>query len=110
VSALSWTVVPVYTLNMKSVPDPPKRTANIKKHGLDLADVEDRFDWETALIGPARPSQGRARFVAVGFLAGDLVTLIFSPLGTEAIAPISLRPASRKERRRYDACIEDKMA
>jgi uncharacterized protein len=95
---------------MRSAPDPHKRATNLEKHGLDLADVEDAFEWDTALIGPARPSRGRARFVAVGFLAGDLVTLIFSPLGSEAIAPISLRPASRKERRRYDAFIENKMA
>jgi uncharacterized DUF497 family protein len=32
----------------------------------------------------------------------DLVTLVFSLLGTEAVSVISLRPASRAERKLHD--------
>ena len=70
---------------------------------LDFADARDRFEWETAIVGPTYASKhGGARFIAIGFLDGEMVSLIFSPLGTEAISAISLRPASNKERRRYD--------
>ncbi len=72
-------------------------------HGLDFADARDRFDWETAIVVPAHPSQtGAQRLKAIGFLDEALVALVFAPLGTEAIAAISLRPASRKERTLYD--------
>ena len=88
---------------MLMVWDEPKRERNIKDHGLDFADASDRFEWKTAIVFSTYPSRrGGLRFVAVGFLDGDLVTMIFSPLGTEAVSVISLRSASNRERRRYD--------
>jgi uncharacterized DUF497 family protein len=86
---------------MKIVWDEPKRQANLVTHGLDLADAES-FDWETALVAPGHADKsGRPRFRAIGRLGNDLVTLVFSPLGAEAISVISLRPASRAERKLY---------
>ena len=82
--------------------DEPKRKTNIEDHGLDFSDARDRFEWDTALVGNTYPGKdGRARFLAIGYLDDDLVALIFSQLGTEALSAISLRPASKKERRRY---------
>ena len=84
---------------MKVVWDEPKRRGNIEAHGLDLADAEV-FDWDTALVVPGHPGRdGRARFRAIGRLGGELVVVVFSPLGTEAISVISMRRASRKERK-----------
>jgi len=51
--------------------------------------------WSRATLN----KNSRPRFRAIGWLADDLVTLIFSPLGAEAISVISLRPASRAERK-----------
>lgn len=86
---------------MKIVWDEPKRQTNLATHGLDLADAES-FDWDTALVVPGHAGEsGRPRFRAIGWLGNDLVTLVFSPLGAEAISVISLRPASRTERRLY---------
>lgn len=82
--------------------DPPKGASNIRDHGLDFADARERFEWATALILPSYPGpDGRPRFVAVGRLDGQLVTLVFSLLGTEAVSAISLRTASNRERKRY---------
>ena len=87
---------------MKIVWDEPKRQANIVTHGLDLADSES-FEWETASIVPGHAGQdGRPRFRAIGRLGNELVPLVFSPLGAEAVAVISLRPASRAERKLHD--------
>jgi uncharacterized DUF497 family protein len=87
---------------MKIVWDEPKRQANIVTHGLDLADAES-FDWETAIVVPGHAGKdGRPRFRAIGRLGNELVTLVFSPLGTEAVSAISLRPASRAERKLHD--------
>lgn len=83
--------------------DEPKRRRNVETHGLDFVDARDRFVWDGALILPTYPSRhGTPRFAATGYLDGDLVTLVFAPLGTEALSFISLRPASRRERRGYD--------
>ena len=87
---------------MKIVWDEPKRQANIATHGLNLADAE-LFEWETAFIVRGhRSATGKPRFRAVGRLRNDVVALVFSPLGTEALSVISLRRASRAERRLYD--------
>ena len=87
---------------MKIVWDEPKRRANIATHGLDLADAES-FDWETAIVVSGHPGKdGRPRFRAIGWLGRELVTLVFSPLGAEAVSVISLRRASRTERKLHE--------
>lgn len=79
---------------IRILPDPPKRLANLDKHKLDMRDLTPEF-FETSIIMPTHDAR---RFMAVGYFGGQAVTVIFSLLGTEAIAPISMRPASKKER------------
>jgi hypothetical protein len=87
---------------MRIVWDEPKRQANMATHGLDLADAES-FDWDTAIVVPGHTSrEGRLRFRAIGWLRRELVALVFSPLGAEAISVISLRRASRTERKLHE--------
>lgn len=82
--------------------DERKRRRNYAVHGLDFADVEGGFDFHGASVALSHPApDGRPRYKAIGFFAGDLATLVFSRLGTEAISLISLRRASRKERKAY---------
>ena len=76
--------------------DEPKRLANLDKHGMDFADLTVEF-FESATIYPARGN----RFVAVGMLERvAVIAVIFAPLGSEAIAVVSMRPASPTERSR----------
>lgn len=87
---------------MQIVWDEPKRQFNLAKHGLDFADLVS-FDWDDALYQPSRPSRtGRRRFKVLGYLGNRLVSVIISPLGTEAISIVSLRPADSDERADYD--------
>lgn len=80
---------------MKVVWDEIKRRQNLAKHGLDFADLDLAF-FAAAKLTPARAG----RFGAVGeFNDRFTATVIFQPLGSEAIAIISFRVASRKERR-----------
>jgi uncharacterized DUF497 family protein len=89
---------------MKIVWDESKRLSNLEIHGIDFVDVSDRFAFEDAVIAPTHPgADRRARFIAIGPLDGRLVTIIFSPLGTEALSLISVRRTSHKERKAYDA-------
>ena len=76
-------------------PDNPEWTEEDFKNAQPFADVA-RFDWEGAIVKPGRASAtGRARFAATGFLGADLVTVVFSPLGSEAISIVSFRSALR---------------
>jgi uncharacterized DUF497 family protein len=86
---------------VKIVWDEPKRIANLQGHGFDFADVE-RFDWDGAVIIPSRASsRGGPRFQAIGRLDGRVISIIYGPLGNEAISIVSMRRASLKERLRY---------
>ena len=78
---------------MMIVWDEPKRAANLAKHGIDFADIDDGF-FLSSLIGPAK----NGRFFAIGELNG-LTTVIFATLGPEGLSIISARPASRSERK-----------
>lgn len=80
---------------MRIVWDERKRTANVDKHAMDFAELDEGF-LATAVIQPSYAG----RYRALGRLAdGRLASMVFRPLGTEAISIISLRPASLKERR-----------
>ena len=83
--------------------DEPKRAANLERHGLDFARFEAGFDFETcAVVATASSRTGRDRFKLIGLLDGRVVVAaIVSPLGSEALSLISLRPASRGERELY---------
>lgn len=81
---------------MKITWDERKRRANLEARGLDFADLDLDF-FAAALVLPAK----RGRFMAIGPFAGTLLAVIYKPLGSEAIAVISMRQASREERRAY---------
>lgn len=78
---------------MKIVWDEPKRLANLDKHGLDFADLDEDF-----FLGAIVVEAKHGRYAAIGRLNG-VVTVVFATLGMEAISVISMRPASAKERR-----------
>ncbi|MFL5120651.1 MAG: BrnT family toxin [Microvirga sp.] len=87
---------------MRIVWDELKRLTNLRDHDFDFAELEGAFDFEAALIVPAHLSRfGGRRFKAIGLFGDDLVAVVFSRLGTEALSIISFRRASRSERRLY---------
>jgi uncharacterized DUF497 family protein len=79
---------------MRIVWDEAKRLTKLAKHGLNFADLATDF-FSEAVVGPA----DKGRFIAVGEWAGITITVVFRPLGAEAISVISMRSASRKERK-----------
>jgi uncharacterized protein len=79
---------------MEIVWDDVKRQANLEKHGLDFAELDEAFFAE-ALTGPVK----LGRLGAVGRLNGRPIMVVFVRLGTEAVSVISMRPASLSERK-----------
>ena len=74
--------------------DPPKRAATLKARNLDLAMVTEAF-FATAKVVPGK----KGRFIAVGRIDGRPYAVVYKPLGTEAVSIVTMRVASRKERR-----------
>jgi len=82
---------------VKIVWDEFKRLVNIERHGMDFADLDEGFFEQSAIV-PAK----LGRLIAVGRLRNGVIVVVFVELGTEAVSVISMRPASRRERRRID--------
>jgi uncharacterized DUF497 family protein len=78
--------------------DEPKRAKNIESHGLDFAVLSPDF-FVDAKIVPAK----LGRFKAIGPFEETVIAVVFKPLGSEALAVISMRHASRKERREWES-------
>ena len=82
---------------MKIVWDEPKRLANLARHGMDFADLDEAF-FEGSVIVPAK----LGRYAAIGRYRSGIILVVFVALGTEGLSVVSMRPASRKERRLID--------
>ena len=94
---------------MKSRPlygwDDVKRRRNFAEHGIDFAAVHG-FAWEFAVRWiDDREDYGELREQAIGFIGAVLYVLVFTEREDQAgalIWVISLRKATRKERRDYE--------
>lgn len=78
-----------------------KRQATLRARGLDFAAV-DQIEWETAIVfDDDRRDYGERRQVCLGLLHDQLVVVAYTFRG-DALRVISMRRASRRERRIYD--------
>ena len=66
--------------------------ANLDKHGLDFADLNETF-FDTALVLPSYNN----RWQGIGKHIRGVIVVVFVTLGKEAVSVISMRPASRFE-------------
>lgn len=82
---------------MEIVWDEPKRLKNLETHKLDFAMLSIEF-LADAVIVPAKAG----RLKAIGRFENGMIAVIFVRLGTEAVSVISMRRASRLERRLYE--------
>jgi len=82
--------------------DPAKEARNIARRGIPFAIVE-RLDWETALTNEdPGDDYGERRFFTLGMIDTALYAVVWTPRG-DALRIISVRRATPKERRRYEA-------
>ena len=73
-----------------------KRTANLKKHGLDFADAEKVFNGPTFTVEDARDYGGEQRFNSTGFLGSVIITICHTE-SEDDIHIISMRKAESHE-------------
>ena len=87
--------------------DEAKRQANLEKHGIDLADADLVYYAPGKVrLSSARQGEDRQMDLALVKLHGVVLALVYVERGDE-IRAISLRRASRQERRLYEAAKQN---
>jgi uncharacterized DUF497 family protein len=82
--------------------DPRKDTANLKKHGVSLAEGDGVLSDPLAVTIEDESTEGERRFVTLGANTfGSLMVVVWTPRGDEARI-ISVRKPTPKERRSYE--------
>jgi hypothetical protein len=85
--------------------DPDKEDRNLAERGLSM-DLAERLDWATALIWEdTRKHYGERRYCVLGFIAGRLHSVVFTPRDGKPRV-ISLRKANKREVKRYEKAIQ----
>lgn len=80
-----------------------KQRSNIAKHGYDFADMAEVFDGRFVVTRiDTRFGYGELRYNMLAEFHGRIVNVTFTPRTGRAHL-ISVRPASREERKVYDA-------
>ena len=78
------------------------KQANSVKHGLNFTDAHLIFDFPMYVVNDDREEYGEIHYQGIGFLNGKCVVVVFSELDHATIRLISLRKATRQERRIYE--------
>ena len=82
---------------MKIIWEEPKRLANLDKHRMNFADLNESF-FEHSFVLPATGNRHRA----IGVNIRGVICVVFAYYGREAISVISMRPAKSTERKAYE--------
>ena len=87
---------------MQFIFDPRKDAANIHKHGLSLSDAQLVFNAPNKLtLESAKADEARLMDVALVELAGVVLVLVYVLRGPDEVRGISMRRASKQERKLY---------
>lgn len=87
---------------MQIIWDEPKRRANLVKHGMDFADLDETF-FANALITGAKKNRWRA----LGANLNGVIAVVFAKYGKEGISVVSMRPASEKEKELFRGYLKE---
>lgn len=80
--------------------DEAKRRENLRKHNVDFADAAKIFRGLTFTVEDDRESYGEQRFLTLGLLEDQVVSIAHTEHGEE-IRLISIRKATKHEARLY---------
>jgi uncharacterized protein len=89
--------------------DETKNRSNIRKHGLDFADAVEMFNGPMFVRPDSREDYGEPRWIGSGMINGRLVFTAFTQRSGNTIRIISLRKASREERKEYENAIQNRL-
>ena len=81
--------------------DERKRRENIRKHKIDLADLEPVFDYPMITVEDTREPYGELRHQSLGIWHGRVVFLIWTPRDDVTAHLVSCRYANRTQTEIY---------
>ena len=85
--------------------DEPKGRVNLRKHGIDLAELEPVFDSPMITVEDDRERYGELRLQSLGMLRGRVVFLVWTPRGDDTAHLISCRYADRTQVEDYFSAL-----
>ena len=85
--------------------DEPKCRENLRKHGIDLAELEPVFDSPMITVEDDRERYGELRLQSLGMLRGRVVFLVWTPRGDDTAHLISCRYADRTQVEDYFSAL-----
>jgi hypothetical protein len=80
--------------------DEVKRAGNLRKRGIDFADLAPIFESRMLVTIDRRRDYGEVRYIGIGIVGGRELTVVWTER-SGAIRWISARRAHAKERARY---------
>ena len=86
-----------------------KNRANIRKHGLDLADAEEMFRGALVVDADTQEDYGEKRWIGLAPIGGCIGYVVFTEREPDIIRIISLRKATSRERKAYEKAIQDRL-
>jgi uncharacterized protein len=89
--------------------DENKNRANIQKHGFDFVDAQQMFGGIFLFRPDTRKDCGESRSIGIGSIRGRIAVVVFTERGPDVIRIISLRKATRHERKAYEKAIKDQL-
>jgi uncharacterized protein len=82
--------------------DEAKNQANVRKHGIDFAEVSEMFDQEMLVELDDRLDYGEERWIGTGWLKRDVAVVVWTERWGDVIQIISARRATLYERERFE--------
>jgi uncharacterized DUF497 family protein len=90
--------------------DKNKNRENLQKHGFDFADARELFENTLLVKTDTRHDYGEDRWIGIGMLGNGIVAvLVFTKRDHETIRIISMRKASKRERKYYEKNVENRL-
>ena len=80
--------------------DERKRQANIRKHGIDFADIPPLFEGDIVTIEDIRYNYGETRFITFGLLKIGVIVVVHTERNGN-LRIISARKATKNESKIY---------
>lgn len=87
--------------------DEAKNEVNLRKHGIDFADVKDMFNHPMLTLLDNREDYGEERWIGVGWIQQLMGVVIYVERHEDTIRIISARKATKHEVRRYEQSIKN---
>lgn len=91
---------------MKYEWDEKKNKINIQKHGINFTDVQEMFDHPMLTAIDVRRDYGEDRWVGIGILQNIIAVIIFTEVDDNTIRIISVRKATKNERKKFEKAIK----